>query len=287
MEHVTVPVGSDLALDAWVEGDEDGRPVLLLHGFPQSAWCWREVSPLLAAAGCRVVAVDQRGAAPGARPTDVEAFRIGRLVEDVLAVMDHLGLAAADVVGHDWGAAVAWQLAAHHPHRVSTLAALSVPHPGAFSEALATDPDQRERSSYIRLFQLEGKAEEVLLADDAARLRRLYAGVPGVDVDRYVALMREPGALTACLSWYRAQRKEDYADVPAVAVPTLFVWPDADVAIGRTAAELCGGHVSGPYAFEVLPGVSHWAPEEAPERVAELVLAHLTAHPRAAASTNG
>ena len=263
----------DLVFDAMVDGPQDGRLVLLLHGFPQSSWSWRLVMARLAAAGYRVVAPDQRGYSPGARPDGVSSYRMPALVGDVLGMLDALGAETADVVGHDWGAAVAWQLASRHPDRVRTLTAVSVPHPLAFVDALRTDEDQRQRSQYMLGFQKEGEAERALLDGG---LQGIFS--PAVDADHYVALMSEPGVLTACLSWYRAQDLADISDLTTTAVPTLYVWSDDDLALGPVAAHATASYVTGPYRFEVLHGVSHWVPEEAPDELSTWLLEHLAAH---------
>lgn len=260
------------AFDLLVEGPPDAQTVLLLHGFPQSAHCWRLVRPWLR--DFRVVAPDQRGYSVGARPTAAEDYRMPALTSDMLGLLDALGIDQAHVVGHDWGAAVAWQLAARHPDRVRTLTAVSVPHPRAFLAALTTDADQRTRSLYMRDFASDGY-DQVLLADDAALLRSLFGPTPEhVDVDHMVARAREPGALAAWLRWYAGQRREDIADTPAVAVPTLHVWSDGDAALGRAGAEGTAEWVTGPYRLEVLEGVSHWIPEEAAESLGDLLVEH-------------
>jgi pimeloyl-ACP methyl ester carboxylesterase len=270
-----VPVGQ-LVFDILDTGG-DGDPVLLLHGFPQSSHSWRLVVPHLR--DYRVVAPDQRGYSPGARPLDVEDYRLPRLVEDALGLLDALGIDRAHVVGHDWGAAVAWQLGARHPDRVRTLTAVSVPHPRAFVEALRTDDDQRARSLYMRDFARPSYAVE-LLADDAATLRTLFGESPSaVDVEGMVRAARQPGALDAWLRWYAAQRLEDIGDTPAVTVPTMHVWSDQDRALGRAGAEGTAAWCTGPYRFEVLPGVSHWVPEEAADDLAGLLLPHLVQTP--------
>jgi pimeloyl-ACP methyl ester carboxylesterase len=158
------------------------------------------------------------------------------------------------------------------------LTAVSVPHPTAFVAALRTDEDQRQRSQYMKLFRVEGKAEEVLLRDDASGLRVFFGGAEAVaDVDRYIALMREPGVLTKCLNWYRAQDLGDIEGIGATTVPTLYVWSDGDLALGATAAHATAAHVTGPYRFEVLHGVSHWIPEEAPAQLSSWLLEHFAA----------
>ncbi|MGV9215197.1 alpha/beta fold hydrolase [Micromonospora sp. RB23] len=265
-----------LTFEVRTGGPSDGVPVLLLHGFPQHSGEWDDVVPPLHAAGLRTYALDQRGYSPGARPAEVPQYRIPELVADVVAVLDALDLEAAHLVGHDWGAVVAWAVAAAHPQRVRTLTAVSVPHPAAMAHALTTDGQQKARSSYIALFRKPGKAEKVLLAWHATALRKLLGGVgDAARVNRYAEPMREPGALTAALNWYRAMSRADLAAVGPVAVPTTYVWSDRDVAIGRTAAEACAAHVTGDYRLVPLAGVSHWIPDAAPTALAEAVLARV------------
>ena len=264
-----------LVFDVRAAGAEDGEPVLLLHGFPQHAGEWAGILPALHGAGLRSYALDQRGYSPGARPGAVEDYAMAECVADVLAVLDALGLDSAHLVGHDWGALVAWHLTAQLPDRVRTLTAISVPHPAAMAYAISTDIDQRNRSAYVGLFRQAGKAERVLLADGAARLRTLFSGLEPDRVELYVAPMLVPGALTAALNWYRAMATTDLMLTTPIAVPTTFVWSDGDIAIGRTAAEACAGHIAADYRFVSLPDVSHWIPDQAPAALGEAVLARI------------
>jgi len=265
-----VDVG-DLTFDVRADGPDDGRPVLLLHGFPETSASWAAVTPRLTEAGLRTYAVDQLGYSPGARPSDVDSYAVTNLAQVTADLMTAMDVPVADVVGHDWGANVAWALAAWHEDRVRSLTAVSVPHPTAFTTAWRSDPEQQERSAYIRLFWQQGKAEDVLLADDARRLRRMFGdAVPSEAVDEYVAVLSAPGALTAALNWYRAMSSSTPVD--DVPVPTTYVWSDGDVAIGRRAAEGCAEYVTGDYRFVELAGVSHWIPEQAPEQLAIAVL---------------
>jgi pimeloyl-ACP methyl ester carboxylesterase len=267
----------DLTFDVRVDGPEDGRPVLLLHGFPQTSASWAAVSPMLAEAGLRTYAPDQLGYSPGARPDEVAAYTAQNLAQVTADLMTALEIPVADVVGHDWGANVAWTLAAWHSDRVRSLTAVSVPHPAAYTVAYRADPEQKERSGYIRLFWQAGKAEDVLLADDARRLRRMLSGggeqatgVPEEAIEEYVAVLSAPGALTAALNWYRAMSSDTRVD--PIEVPTTYVWSDGDAAIGRTAAEACANYVTGDYRFVELPGITHWIPEQAPEQLARAIL---------------
>jgi len=274
-EHLEIGVGQ-LMFDALAEGPAGGELVLLLHGFPQSSYEWRSQLDALGAAGYRAVAPDQRGYSPRARPAGVEHYRAEPLVADVVGMADQLGADRFHLVGHDWGAAVAWHVAGRHQPRLRSLTTVSVPHPAAFAAALGGD-DQRQRSSYVDLFRQEGKAEELLLEDDGTRLRDMLAGsgLSG-DVDTYVRRMREPGAMTAALNWYRAADVAAIEGLGPITMPTMFVWSTADIAIGREGAEATAEHVEGRYRFEVLEGVSHWIPEEAADELNRLLLDHLS-----------
>jgi pimeloyl-ACP methyl ester carboxylesterase len=197
------------------------------------------------------------------------------LIRDALGILDALGIETANVVGHDWGAAVAWQLTARHPDRVRTLTAMSVPHPQAFIHALRTDDDQRARSQYMRTFSEPGYAE-TLLADDGAGFRTMFGPTPGpVDVDHMLAMARQPGALDAWLQWYADQKLHHSIDLPKVVVPTLHIWSDQDPALGRAGTDATAEWVDAPYRLEILEGVSHWIPEEAADQVAPLIREHL------------
>lgn len=265
---------SGLVFDVRDRGPADGEPAVLLHGFPQDGTSYDGIVPTLTAAGWRTLAPDQRGYSPGARPRWRPAYRLGELVADVVALLDAAGLPNAHVVSHDWGGMVAWALAAWHPERVRTLTVLSTPHPRAFLRAMPRG--QLLRSYYIGLFQVPWLPERALLARDGAPLRGLLArsGLPEPAVERYVARMREPGALAGALNWYRALPLGARAPIGPVDVPTLYVWGSADPALGRRAAEATEQYVRGRYRFAPLDGVGHWVPETQPETVARLLLGH-------------
>ncbi|MBV2364598.1 alpha/beta fold hydrolase [Streptomonospora nanhaiensis] len=267
----------DLVFDALATGPADGPPVLFLHGFPEFATCWRAEMAACAQAGFRAVAVDQRGYSPGARPADTAAYAVPHLVGDVLAFADALGAERFHLVGHDWGGVVAWPTAADHPERITSLTSLSTPHPRALAEVMAGSAEQRERLGYIRLFRKPGTAEEYLLSDGADRLAAVYEGrVPEDLLADNVRRLSEEGALTAALNWYRALAR-DSADAGTVAVPTLYVWGEHDLAYTAASARATGRRVSGPYWYVELDGASHWLPEEAADRVVPPLLEHLRA----------
>jgi len=273
---VQVTLGA-LRFDVTADGPEDGPVVILLHGFPETSACWRHQVPVLAAAGYRVLAPDQRGYSPEARPAGVEAYRSEALMGDVLGLADAVGADRFHVVGHDWGASITWQLAARHGERLRTATTLSVPHPLAYASALAdTATDQADRSSYFALFREEG-SEHGLLGEDATGLRLIYAaaGLTEEEAAPHLAALGTPEALGAALNWYRAAGPHLIDGLGPVTVPMLHVWSTEDVALGREGAEATAAFVEGPYRFEVLEGVDHWIPEHAPDRLNELLLEHL------------
>jgi len=252
-------------------GDSKSDPVLLLHGFPQSAASWTSVAERLGTAGFETVAPNQRGYSPGARPHAVEDYRLSELTDDVLRLCDALNLDRVHLVGHDWGAIVAWHLATLAASRVSSLTAVSVPHPAAFAHAIEHEPDQREKSQYMALLRSD-EAEDLLLANDAAALRIGFGdAVPADTIDQHIALLTQPGALTAALNWYRAAG-EGWRTIAPVTVPTTFVWGTEDIAVSRAAADACADYVEAPYDFVVLDQVSHWIPEQVPDTLSRLIL---------------
>jgi pimeloyl-ACP methyl ester carboxylesterase len=266
--------------DVDVAGEPGAPLVLLLHGFPQTRYTWRHQLPALAAAGHCAVAPDQRGYSPGARPSGVSHYGVDALIGDALAIADTFSAARFHLVGHDWGGQLAWLLAARHPARVRTLSMLSRPHPAAFARALASDPAQSERSKHHRAFQ-DPDTARLLVEDDARRLRRMLAehGVPDADASAYVAPLSSHAAIDAALHWYRAAFSGTSAlaaaDVPAVRVPTLFLWGDADRTVGRPAAEATRAFVAAPYRFVEIAGAGHFLTDQVSDVVTRELLAHL------------
>jgi pimeloyl-ACP methyl ester carboxylesterase len=264
-------------------GDASAPLVLLLHGFPQTRHTWRHQLPALAGAGYRGVAPDQRGYSPGARPSGVSHYGVDALVGDALALADALGVEHFHLVGHDWGGQLAWLLATRKPERVRTLTVLSRPHPAAFARALASDPHQSERSKHHRAFQ-DPDTASLLIEDGARRLRHILReqGVPDADAAAYVGPLSSHDAIDAALNWYRAAFTGGSAlaaaNVPAVRVPTLYLWGDADATVGRPAAEATHEFVASAYRFVVVPGAGHFLTDQAPEAVTRELLAHLARH---------
>ncbi len=188
------------------------------------------------------------------------------------------------LVGHDWGAAVAWAFAAQHPDRLAGLSALSVPHPAAFLRAMATSR-QGLASWYMYFFQLPAVPERALLGADGQQWQRLApflrrTGQSAAAAERDARAMAATGALSGALNWYRAIPLVDPRSTDTkITTPTLFVWSDGDTAVVRASADRCRAWVTGPYRLEVLTGVSHWIPDEAPDAVSDLLLEQFAAYP--------
>jgi pimeloyl-ACP methyl ester carboxylesterase len=205
-----------------------------------------------------------------ARPVEVGAYAIANLVADVVAMIEALG-GRVHLVGHDWGGVVGWQVAARRPDLLASWTAVSTPNQLALNEVLASDPAELDRFGYI-LGLRDPSAEQRLAADNWSGFTAFYQGRVAEDrVSEDVAFFAQPGVLTAALNWYRAMSPADAADLGPVTVPTSYVWGSADAAFGRPAAELTAQHVTGPYRFVPLEGVSHWLPDEAPDALAEAI----------------
>jgi pimeloyl-ACP methyl ester carboxylesterase len=252
----------------------EGAPVVLLHGFPDSGRLWRYQVPALVDAGFRTVVPDLRGYGRSGQPEAVEAYAIPHLASDVVAILDDLSIDRAHVVGHDWGAALAWALGSLLPDRVDHLVALSVGHPLSF---VAAGLEQREKSWYMLLFQFEGVAEQWLSADNWANFRQ-WAGHP--DADAVIAELEANGSLTPALNWYRANVPPQSLlgppmELPPVQAPTMGVWSTGDIAL--TEAQMTGSakHVAGPWRYERLEGPGHWMQLEDPDAVGKLLVEFL------------
>jgi pimeloyl-ACP methyl ester carboxylesterase len=275
-ERLTQFTSEGLVFDVVDTGPLDGAVVIALHGFPQTSASWAQVTPVLTDAGYRVLAPDQRGYSPGARPQAVSAYTLDHLCADVLALADAAGAERFSLLGHDWGAVVAWTVAGSYPDRVRTLTAVSVGHPDAFRRSFVGT--QLLRSWYMAAFQVPWLPERVLRAQGGRRLRTFLTGGGAHDPEPAVRLFADPRAATAALNWYRALRLPSSVAAGLTRVPTLYVWSDRDTALGRRGAEGTERFVRAPYRFVVLEGVSHWVPEERPVELGELVVDHLLSH---------
>lgn len=260
-------------------GTDAGAPVVvLLHGFPENRTSWQAVTPLLTAAGFRVLAPDQRGYSPRARPLRRRDYVMRELVADVLALVDAAGAAKVHVVGHDWGGGVAWAFAHTHPDRLHTVTSLTTPHPRAMAKSMVVGT-QAFHSWYMGMFQLPLLPELAITARGGRNFTRslVDAGLTEEAAERYAAPLRDRTAARAAVNWYRGLPLSR-APKGKVTVPALYVYATGDRFLGRKAADLTADYVAAPYRYEVLEGRSHWLPEEAPQDVARMFVEHARAH---------
>ena len=253
----------------YVEDHGSGAPVLLMHGWPDSAALWRNQIPFLVAHGFRVIAPDLRGLGRSDRPQEVSEYALPNSVADMTGVLDALGIQAAHVVGHDFGAAVAWLMAMLQPDRVIKLVILSVPH-----TSVPRTIRQQEMGWYQLFFQFAGIAEATIQHDNWAWLRAFSRG--DGDQDRWIEDLARPGALTAALNWYRANLAPRMPgpppELPPVKAPTLGVWSTGDHYLEGQRVRESGAYVQGPWRYEQIDGASHWIPLDAPGRLNSLLL---------------
>jgi pimeloyl-ACP methyl ester carboxylesterase len=274
-----------LVFDLHDSGPADGPAVVLLHGHPQTSAAWDSVIPRLTERGYRCLAPNQRGYSRGARPERRRDYRTAELTGDVGALVDAIGVQDVHLVGHDWGALVAWGFAAEQPQRLKTLSVLSGPHPTALQVAMMTSR-QGLASWYAYAYLVPRLPEWFYLGRDGkgSRLARmLQAGGQSPELARRDALaMSEAGAYTAALNWYRAV---PWSGVTGrVSVPTMAIWGDGDKYILDRAVRRTARYVSGEYRFEVLHGASHWMPDQQPDQIADLLLDWFARHSSPAAT---
>ena len=261
----------------YAEAGEGPRLVVLLHGFPECWYSWRHQLKALGER-FRVVAPDMRGYNLSDKPPRVEDYRVGRLVDDVTGLIRHLGAREAAVVGHDWGAAVAWAVAQHYPDYVSKLAALQVPPAAVWRKNLSLR--QLLRSWYMFFFQLPALPEWWIRRKDFAGLEKMFRKTarPGTFEDRDIEVLKsalkEPGALTAAINYYRAnlgsfllRRSGEYTKQERVRVPTLFIYGERDFAIAPETVEGVAAYVNAPYTEVRLAKSNHWVQQEYPAEV--------------------
>lgn len=255
-------------------GPQSGPPVILLHGFPEFWRGWEKQLPALVEAGCRVIIPDQRGYNLSDKPNGVKAYRMEELVKDVIGLLGILGYEKVNLVGHDWGAAVAWMLAIWHPERVKRLGILNVPHPAVMKRFLLHDFEQIRWSWYIFFFQLPWLPEAGMRADDWRGAVRALRGSGKIhtftneDIEKYKSAWSQPGAITAMINWYRAAVRHQIRmpKDPRVKVPTLMLWGMKDVALSHRMASLSMDYCdNGKLLF--FPEATHWVQHDEPNEV--------------------
>jgi pimeloyl-ACP methyl ester carboxylesterase len=252
-----------------------GPALIALHGFPETSIMWQPLIEAAAASGFRVVAFDQRGYSPGARPNEAGAYRLAELTADLFAVADAARFERFHLVGHDWGSIVGWAAAAQHEDRVASYASLSIPHPGAVSAANAASG----RPAYVRFFRMSGVAETIFTAGGLFVMQRaVYNAMSAEHLAEYLAVFAEPGALRSAFDWYRSLEVQTLATVGNVRQPVLYVFGNRDmpVFVRPAVLELQTDFVTGPFQ-QIELDAGHWLIQERPTEVVNALMSHLRA----------
>jgi pimeloyl-ACP methyl ester carboxylesterase len=262
-------------------GPDDGPLVILLHGFPEFWFGWREYFAPLAERGFSVVAPDQRGYNLSSKPEGAEAYRLEVVAADVFALASALGRDRFHVVGHDWGAAVAWTMAGLDPKRLTSVTMIQAPHPGVWLRAMRTDPEQRHKSRYVQILRLPWLSEMTLKVGNFAGLQRAFKSArrdafSKETLDAYRAAWAQPGAMTGMLNWYRALYVDEPSTPPpgSLKPPALVLWGDKDdfaaPKLADESAALCANA-----RLRHFPQATHWIIHDEPEVVRDALLEHL------------
>ncbi|MCY7334957.1 MAG: alpha/beta hydrolase [Chamaesiphon sp.] len=225
-----------------------GYPVILLHGFPETSQMWTRVLLSLSAQGYRCLAPDLRGYSPGARPAEIADYTIDKIASDVIALANLVGFAKFHLVAHDWGAGCGWTVVQLYPDRVQSWAALSIPHMAAFETAKKTDSDQQQRSWYMGFFQLPLIPELMFGLMTGGNPSSLWKLSAPEEVADYLTVFGNFEGRKATINWYRANHKLpiQYGDVH---LPTLLLWGNQDIAVGRTGVAATKQYMKGEYSF--------------------------------------
>ena len=262
-----------------VSGMDSDELIILLHGFPESSYVWRKLMPDLSAKGFYCIAPNMRGYSKGARPKGRKHYFIDNLTQDILQIAQNAGKDKFHLIGHDWGAAIGWNLVSENPTKILSWTALSVPHNQSFYEAIMNDPDQKRRSKYIKLFQLPFLPEYKMRKDDFKLFRKLWNRQSEDEIENYLSIFRQKGALTSILNYYRANykfiKKSSSAQITGdVHTPTLFIWGRKDIAVGSIAVENGHKYMKSYYKFLELDA-GHWLIQSKYSEVKDAIVKHL------------
>ena len=257
-----------------------GDAVILLHGFPETSYMYSNLIDLLSNNGYKVIAPDQRGYSQYARPDSKKEYLIDYLVEDIFLIADHFDFKKFHLVGHDWGASVGWVASNNKPERIITWTALSVPHLDAFSDALKSDDDQKNKSRYFKFFKIPFIPEFYFSLNDNKNLKAVWNKSSDEQINEYLKVFSNRDALKGALNWYRANIGANNSSIKKLGetnTTTQFIWGNKDMALGRKGAELTKDYMTGEYKFIELDA-GHWLIQEDYNKVSSAILSFINNH---------
>ena len=257
--------------------NNSGDTVILLHGFPETSRMWYKLIKVLDSENFRVIAPDQRGYSPGARPLKIKDYKINALTLDIINIANLFDANRFHLIGHDWGAAVGWVICSMFKKRVISYSALSVPHLDAFSNAISNDEVQKKKSYYIKLFRIRFLPELYFKMFSYSRLRAIWSSINREEIKHYLKVFSQKNALKAALNWYRATNLRSTRKIGYIFSPTLMIYGIRDVAIGEKAVNQTARHIKGPYCVKKINS-SHWLIQESFDIISKEILNHLGKH---------
>lgn len=249
----------NLEFDCRVSGEANNEFVIFLHGFPESSYMWLGMMDHLSSNGFCCIAPDMRGYSKNACPKGAKNYTIEKISNDILDIADKLEVKNFHLIGHDWGAVIGWNLVYNNPQRIISWTSLSIPHSRAFGKALKIDSVQKKKSRYIGFFLLPVVPEFVIRWNDFSRFKKLWRNSSPEEVNHYLSVFRRKQCLTGALNYYRANIGKGKIGQPIgkIETPTLFIWGNRDLAVGRVAAELNHKYMKSDYTYLELEG-GHW-----------------------------
>ena len=254
--------------------------LILLHGFPETSHMWESTMLKMAQKGYFCIAPDMRGYSPAARPKGIKKYSIDQLAKDIIQIAQAKNISKFHLIGHDWGAAVAWAVCGLYPTHIQSFIPMSVPHLSALAKALKQDKDQRKMSAYAQFFQLAFWPEILLKAKKFKQLKETCWYLSDeMQVNAYLSVFSQKRALTSCLNYYRKNWNKmakiaASLDIDSFSIPTTFIWGEKDSALGATASKNSQNYIKGPYRFVILEA-SHWLIQEKEADIHRLILQHL------------
>ena len=274
-QFADVYIKKDLIFKCRVNGlNNFGSGVILLHGFPETSKMWSKLIQFLSDNNYKVIAPDQRGYSPNARPSSLKEYKINKLAQDVIDIANAFNFKKFHLVGHDWGSAIGWFLCAIYSKKIITYTPLSVPHLDAFGDAIKNDIIQKKKSFYLKWFRMKFLPEFYFKILNYKNLKSLWRSSDKKEIDSYIKVFSQKNTLTTALNWYRANNFKGKRKIGKINVPILMIYGTKDMAIGEKAIDETKNYVDAPYRLLKIKA-SHWLIQDSFDLISNEILNHL------------